>query len=917
MLIPFATIVERYAHIPIRGILHVGAHMCEEAKDYAAQGITTVKWLEANPELVRAQKAQSPERDIHQIVCSEVDGATINFNITNNGQSSSILELGTHKDAYPYIHVTQSVPMTTKRIDTLFAENKWDWAPYNFLNLDIQGAELMALKGMESHLVGFDLIYTEVNTDQVYKGCVMLPELDAFMKHHGFDRLARDSSILNDVKWGDALYVRTSKRQTFALAMALKNAEKVMTAIATANVTPSHPRIVDLRFKNLEQRGDLGNQLFQIAALWALARLCPQRSTSVFIRFGPKQWKFAPQFLEAHRWYRSIHDEKDSVHCVTTWSGWEEAQGPHASILNEWKSRIPYMRPNPTTSPDDDRDIHFFNGYFQRSDLFEASAGFQSAVAKVLFRPAAHIATAVQKLSQSFAAQAQPWCAVHVRRGDYCTVRGGQSICLSWKYYLKAIHEMRRLSGHSMLRFVFFTDDRAYVEAQIKASLKPADVLAIVAKGDCQTLITASSPHIANLQDEAVFHLFAMSAAPFKIICNSTYSWWAAYLGMDETNKDSRKNTIAPAVFFPHQKGSEGILLPGWTTLVPIWENEEWNGSQLVPLGLPKHQVIPCGYCCPDALIVAADDSTLRKPYILADLIPGLLQTYRFGPDDHDAYRRMYQQSQFAVTKRKGGWDALRHYEILANGCFPIFENLHQCPENTLTHFPKTLIQQYQTKLLPWKATPEQCGLYDKAIRELLEWTRQHNSTTAHAKRICQSLNLKDDEKVLLLLGDPGINYLRELTIIGLSQVLGSRFIEYPKQACLYTSYPVKNLKQLYGYGFTYARTVDDGESKQAQEQEHAKTNARKQVKQDIRDGKYAWIMFGKVGPDEGKCGSIPHLNLWDECIAQRVLTGNQKVAFLYGGDATQSASDVHDSPHSQHLQQHRRFGPCFVRELV
>jgi hypothetical protein len=31
----------------------------------------------------------------------------------------------------------------------------------------------------------------------------------------------------------------------------------------------------------------------------------------------------------------------------------------------------------------------------------------------------------------------------------------------------------------------------------------------------------------------------------------------------------------------------------------------------------------------------------------------------------------------------------MRHYEILANKCLPLFENLTDCPEHTLTNLPK------------------------------------------------------------------------------------------------------------------------------------------------------------------------------------------------------------------------------------
>lgn len=61
-------------------------------------------------------------------------------------------------------------------------------------------------------------------------------------------------------------------------------------------------------------------------------------------------------------------------------------------------------------------------------------------------------------------------------------------------------------------------------------------------------------------------------------------------------------------------------------------------------------------------------------------------------------YYNDYAESLFAITCRKGGWDCMRHYEILGNKCIPLFLNLKGCPEQTLTVFPKIKLQEiYKT----------------------------------------------------------------------------------------------------------------------------------------------------------------------------------------------------------------------------
>ena len=41
---------------------------------------------------------------------------------------------------------------------------------------------------------------------------------------------------------------------------------------------------------------------------------------------------------------------------------------------------------------------------------------------------------------------------------------------------------------------------------------------------------------------------------------------------------------------------------------------------------------------------------------------------------------------------KKGGWDCMRHYEILANSCIPYFPEINDCPSTTMVPFPKHLI---------------------------------------------------------------------------------------------------------------------------------------------------------------------------------------------------------------------------------
>ena len=192
--------------IKVEGALHVGAHECEEQDVYRFFGIPDrrVIWIDALQDKVNeATRRGIP--NVYHAVMSDKDDEIIEFKRTNNGQSSSILEFGTHATHYAWCVVTERTTMKTKTVDTFMKENSLNPENYHFWNFDIQGAELKALKGGEESLKHARALYLEVNTEEVYKGCAQLPELDAYLLERGFKR-----TLYNVVRegWGDALYVR-------------------------------------------------------------------------------------------------------------------------------------------------------------------------------------------------------------------------------------------------------------------------------------------------------------------------------------------------------------------------------------------------------------------------------------------------------------------------------------------------------------------------------------------------------------------------------------------------------------------------------------------------------------------------------------------------------------------------------------
>jgi FkbM family methyltransferase len=192
-------------NINIIGCFHLGAHECEELTFYEKLGLKNddVIWVEAiTSKVVEAQQRGIP--NVYDAVITDKDDEEIVFNISNNGQSSSVLEFGTHSQEHPWVVYTQKINKKSITIDTFFERNNIDASKYNFWNFDIQGAELMALKGAVQSIKYAKAIYLEVNEKELYKNCGLITEIDTFLSNYNFKRVLTN---ITQHGWGDALYV--------------------------------------------------------------------------------------------------------------------------------------------------------------------------------------------------------------------------------------------------------------------------------------------------------------------------------------------------------------------------------------------------------------------------------------------------------------------------------------------------------------------------------------------------------------------------------------------------------------------------------------------------------------------------------------------------------------------------------------
>jgi hypothetical protein len=130
--------------------------------------------------------------------------------------------------------------------------------------------------------------------------------------------------------------------------------------------------------------------------------------------------------------------------------------------------------------------------------------------------------------------------AVHVRRTDY--VGNPNLVSLGTEYYHDAMEWMRKRVDRPV--FHLFSDDPVWCRETFHA--------------DDIRIVTHSDP-FRPLED-----LYLMQLAAHHIIANSSYSWWAAWLG-----KKTGQQVLMPDRWFHSGIVSpiEDRMMPGWTCL--------------------------------------------------------------------------------------------------------------------------------------------------------------------------------------------------------------------------------------------------------------------------------------------------------------------------------------------------------------
>lgn len=210
-----------------KGVVHVGAHLGQEALSYREGGIDPAIYVEALPHLLPVLKNEVSQRQGHLAVnalCAEADGQEVCFRIaSDNGASSSYLDFGWYRDVHPEVDWSSRINLLTTRLDgvleRLSQEHRdLEWGRIDTLVLHVQGTERRVMEGAPELIKSVRWIGLAVNDGGLYRGDADFDEIFHYLRNRGFSLRHLE---MTSHRWGHALFERSDAATASALTMHL------------------------------------------------------------------------------------------------------------------------------------------------------------------------------------------------------------------------------------------------------------------------------------------------------------------------------------------------------------------------------------------------------------------------------------------------------------------------------------------------------------------------------------------------------------------------------------------------------------------------------------------------------------------------------------------------------------------------
>ena len=208
MLIKLSTLINKYK-LEINGISHFGAHLGQEVEDYKKAEVKHINLFEPQKtifeELIKKFKKDKNVSLYNFGLGSEKNTVNLNLAPGNDGLSASILKPEDHKSYYPNIKFEGIEEIEIRTYDELELKD------VNFLNIDIQGYEIEALKGCVGVLENeIDYIFIEVSRKPLYKDSALVGQIDSFLNSYNFIRV-QTKWASSKVPWADSFYIKKTE----------------------------------------------------------------------------------------------------------------------------------------------------------------------------------------------------------------------------------------------------------------------------------------------------------------------------------------------------------------------------------------------------------------------------------------------------------------------------------------------------------------------------------------------------------------------------------------------------------------------------------------------------------------------------------------------------------------------------------
>jgi FkbM family methyltransferase len=119
-------------------------------------------------------------------------------------KSSSLLEPNKTIEVHPWLKFKKKVTVNTDTLENFMFENSISLI--DFIHMDVQGAELMVLKGAGQSISKIKMIWLEVENVELYKNQPLASDVESFLKQNGFIKI---KDTVNKIA-GDQLWVNYS-----------------------------------------------------------------------------------------------------------------------------------------------------------------------------------------------------------------------------------------------------------------------------------------------------------------------------------------------------------------------------------------------------------------------------------------------------------------------------------------------------------------------------------------------------------------------------------------------------------------------------------------------------------------------------------------------------------------------------------